>query len=129
MNIYLDIDGVLLDKDLKPANYVDEFLAHITSKYPTHWLTTHCKGDAAYTMQWISKYFSATTLGIVKKILPTNWQTNKTEAIDFTTPFLWFDDVLFLGEQQTLKKHNAFDRWIKVDLKANGDHLKTFLGV
>lgn len=48
INIYLDIDGVLLTKNLKPANYAFEFLQYVLSNYPfsTYWLTTRCQGDA-----------------------------------------------------------------------------------
>ena len=38
MNIYLDIDGVLLVNDNNLANHAHEFLEYITSRYPTYWL-------------------------------------------------------------------------------------------
>lgn len=62
-------------------------------------------------------------------IKPTTWvnSPNKTSAIDFTKPFLWFDDDCFFGEKQDLLKHNVFDNWIKVDLSANENQLKSFL--
>ena len=45
MNIYLDIDGVLLANENNAAPYADEFLQHILTKYPdsTYWLTTDRK--------------------------------------------------------------------------------------
>lgn len=48
MNIYLDIDGVILANDLHKSNYADEFIKHLVNKYPVYWLTTHCKGDAMF---------------------------------------------------------------------------------
>ena len=57
----------------------------------------------------------------MKKIKPTSWQTAKTRAIDFSKPFLWFDDDLFYEEKETLKKHSALDNWIEVDLAKNPD--------
>ncbi|OGM16531.1 hypothetical protein A2V56_00600 [Candidatus Woesebacteria bacterium RBG_19FT_COMBO_42_9] len=45
MNIYLDIDGVILANDKQAALYAKEFLKYVTDNYPTYWLTTHCKGD------------------------------------------------------------------------------------
>lgn len=47
MNIYLDIDGVILANDKQPALHAKEFLKYITDNYPTYWLTTHCKGVVA----------------------------------------------------------------------------------
>ena len=43
MNIYLDIDGVLLINEGHAAPYADEFLQAVLTKYPesTYWLTTH----------------------------------------------------------------------------------------
>lgn len=34
MNVYLDIDGVLLANETKAANYADEFLHAVLSAYP-----------------------------------------------------------------------------------------------
>ena len=42
MNVYLDIDGVLLANEKSAANYADEFLQAVLAAYPdsTYWLTT-----------------------------------------------------------------------------------------
>ena len=53
-NIYLDIDGVVITKDGKQANYLEEFLEHIVSTYDCYWLTTHCKGDCIPAMQYLT---------------------------------------------------------------------------
>ena len=55
MNIYLDVDGVLLNHDGTLANHADEFLAAMVhSGHPVHWLTTRCRdGDSsASTLFW-----------------------------------------------------------------------------
>ena len=48
MNVYLDIDGVLLANDNSLANYAQEFLSYVLTQFSdtTYWLTTHCQGDA-----------------------------------------------------------------------------------
>lgn len=45
MNIYLDIDGVLLANSNRAADKADEFLEAALTKYPdsTYWLTPHYK--------------------------------------------------------------------------------------
>lgn len=128
-NIYLDIDGVLLANDLTPANYAKEFLATVIERYPytTYWLTTHCDGDASVPIQHIGHLFEDETVALMKKIKPTSWQTAKTRAIDFGRPFLWFDDDLFYEEKETLKKHDALDNWIQVNLAKNPDQLALFV--
>lgn len=131
MNIYLDIDGVLLANDRHPANYAKEFLKYVLTHYPdtTYWLTTHCQGDASRPIKNIGDLFDDETVEIMKKIKPTTWldSPSKTSAIDFSQPFLWFDDDLFISERNELIEHNALDNWIEVDLRKDPDQLGKFL--
>lgn len=129
MNIYLDIDGVILANDLQPANHAKEFLKFILDKYPnnTYWLTTHCQGDANVPITHIGHLFEEETVKLMKLIKPTAWDTAKTRAIDFSKPFLWFDDDLFHEEKQTLLRHDALDNWIEVDLNRNPNQLANFI--
>lgn len=128
-NIYLDIDGVLLANDLNPANHASEFLKYVLEKYPdsTYWLTTHCQGDANVPIQHIGHLFDAETAELMRKIKPTSWDMAKTRAIDFSKPFLWFDDDLFYEEKQTLIEHDVLDNLITVDLSKDPDQLGKFV--
>jgi len=128
-NIYLDIDGVLLANELNPAKYADEFIKYILTKYPdsTYWLTTHCRQKENYTVQLLSRFFEGESLEYIKKIKPTEWNVLKTEVIDFSQPFLWFEDRLLKGERQELIKHNVLDNWIEVDLRKDEEHLAKFI--
>ena len=47
MNIYLDIDGVIITNNFQPAEHLGEFLKYILEKHKVYWLTTHCKGDSS----------------------------------------------------------------------------------
>lgn len=124
MNIYVDIDGVILANDKEPARYVKKFLKYITNNYPTYWLTTHCKGDAEYTVNHLSRWLDKKSLALAKRLKATNWDTAKTEAIDFNSPFLWFDDYVFDFEKEILKKHDVLKNWVEVDLSKNKNQLK-----
>jgi len=124
MNIYLDIDGVILANDLQKAKHSEEFIQYLTDNHNVYWLTTHCKGDADYTVNFISRFFDPATVDLLKKIKPTNWNTLKTEAIDFESPFLWFDDQLFDSEKDELDCRNMLDQWVEVDLSKNVHQLK-----
>lgn len=127
MNIYLDIDGVILANDKNPAKGADRFIKYVVENYPTYWLTTHCKDEDNYAAELLEKYFSEETMKYVRKIKPTNWNTWKTEGIDFSLPFLWFDDDLFEKEKIELEKHGVLENWIKVDLRKNENALNAFL--
>ncbi len=129
MNIYLDIDGVLLANDLNTANYANDFLRLVLAQYPdsTYWLTTHCNGDASVPISHVGHLFEPDVQELMKKIKPTTWQTAKTRGIDFSKPFLWFDDDLFYEEKQELEKRDALDSWIEVDLAKDENQLQKFL--
>lgn len=129
VDIYLDIDGVLLANDQYASSYSKEFLKYVLTKYPdtTYWLTTHCNGDATAPVRHISHLFDEETVELLKQIKATSWQTAKTRGIDFSRPFLWFDDDLFYEEKETLMKNGVFDNLIKVDLAKNPHQLKTFI--
>lgn len=126
MNIFLDIDGVILANDKNGAKYVHEFLQHITSKYPdnTYWLTTHVHGNAETAVERLKLVLEPRTIDLLHNIKATDWDIAKTEAIDFSQPFLWFDDDLYPDEREDLVKHNALSSWIEVDLAKNENHLK-----
>lgn len=128
-SIYLDIDGVLLANDLTPANHVKEFLQKVLEEYPytTYWLTTHCQGDANVPIQHIGHLFDTEMVELMKMIKPTSWDMAKTRAIDFSKPFLWFDDDLFYEEKQTLIEHDVLDNLIAVDLSKDPDQLGKFV--
>jgi hypothetical protein len=126
-NIYLDIDGVILANDKNPAKHADEFIRFVVEKYPVYWLTTHCKADDNYAAELLSRFFSEETMKYIRKIRPTAWNTWKTEAIDFSKPFLWFDDDLFDEERKELEKNGVLENWIGVDLQKNEDALGAFL--
>lgn len=131
MNIYLDIDGVLLANEHYPANYASEFIEYCLTNYPdsTYWLTTHCQGDASRPIRDIGDLFDDETVELMKKIKPTIWldSSAKTDAIDFSKPFLWFDDDLFIKEREALVAHGVLENWIEVDLRKDPDALGKFI--
>ncbi len=126
MNIYLDIDGVLLANEKQAAMHADEFLQAVLAKYPdsTYWLTTHCWRGENRTMEVLRPVLQAETTELVKKIKPTDWGDLKTDAIDFSQPFKWFDDDLLPAERQILTNHNSLGSWIEVDLMRNSFQLR-----
>jgi len=121
---------VLIAKDSMPAKYSSEFIKYVLTNHPdsTYWLTTRCQGDASRPIHQIGHLFDEETLGLMKTIKPTLWETTtKAKAIDFTKPFLWFDDNLFLSDKQVLVDNGVLDNWIPVDLRKDPDALKEFV--
>lgn len=128
MNIYLDIDGVLIVHG-KPVAYAIEFLEEITARYNCFWLTTHCRGGENRAPEYLLRMLPGETEGMLHKIRPTDWRSLKTDAIDFTQDFRWFDDYILEVEKEILRKNNCFDGFVQVDLKNNPDQLKNLTEV
>ena len=63
----------------------------------------------------------------LEKLIPTSWSEYKTEAIDFSKPFLWFDDNVFDFDRDILRENNALDNLIDVDLLKNPNVLQQFI--
>lgn len=127
MNIYLDIDGVLLANESHTADGVDVFLQSVLAKYPdsTWWLTTHCWQGENRCIELLSPFLQPDTVALLPKIKPTEWGELKTDTIDFSQPFLWFDDDLLPNEAKVLEHNNATDSHVPVDLQAQPKQLVT----
>ena len=129
MDIYLDIDGVLITKDLKAANYAEEFVRYVVENYPdsTYWLTTRCGEDTSKVLWYFEPIFSKETIEVMKAIKPISLLAEKSAYINFSRPFRWFDDCLFLKDRQKLMQHVVIDNLIQVDLAKDPDQLQKFI--
>lgn len=122
--IYLDIDGVLLANEANLAIGASEFIKYATENFDVYWLTTHCMdGDSAHAVEYVQRASDENLRPYLQKFKPVSWDIAKTEAIDFSKPFLWFDDDCYSGERAVLNEHNVFNSWIEVDLVKYPDQL------
>ncbi len=116
-NLYLDIDGVLLTtKQTKASENSEELIEFIIGHFNCYWLTTHCKGNAEPALKYLGKYFNEPTIEKLKKVMATNWETLKTEAIDFSTDFFWLEDCPFDSEIAVSRDNLVTNHLIVVDL-------------
>jgi Mg/Co/Ni transporter MgtE len=119
MNLYLDIDGVLLTvKNPVVAEGSEPFIQFITTHFNCFWLTTHCKGDSATAIAYLSSYLHPEIIEDLKKIQPTNWSTLKTEGIDLQSDFYWIDDFPMNAERKILQEYGKEDRVIVSELSS-----------
>lgn len=121
LNIYLNIEGILLTDDLTPAISAKKFLEIILGIYPftTYWLTD----DTELAIQRIGHHFDSETVELMKKIKPASWAKAKTDAIDFTKPFYWLDNKVSSKEERTLFEHGVLQYLVKIDLAKDPDKL------
>jgi len=116
--LYLDIDGVLLTaRHTQAAPGVAAFVEFVTQHFACYWLTTHCKGDSAPALRYLSRFLAPDTLELLRQaVQPTTWDTLKIEAIDVASDFYWLDDSPFQSEIAYLQTRDVADRLIVVDL-------------
>lgn len=124
MNIYFDIDGVLVGRGWKPALCVGEFLKEAVEKHNCYWATTHCRGDASPAIKYLKDILLPETFPYCERIKPTQWISQKTEVIDMSSNFLWFEDRPSEYDKDILAKHNKSHGLILVDLISKPDSLK-----
>jgi hypothetical protein len=128
MKIYLDIDGTLIHEDLddfygKPAEGLSEFLIALRP-HETFWLTTHCMdGDPSHARRKLKMVVPEELYPDVDRIKPTTWQSLKTEALDWESDFIWFDNDIIPEEWARFLDATPDQRVIEVDLNAHPDHL------
>ena len=123
-NLYLDIDGVLLANEDNLAIGAIEFIKYATDNFDVYWLTTHCMdANTAHTIEYVQRASSENLRPYLEKFKPTMWSLAKTEAIDFSRPFLWFDDDCYSGERSALKEQDVFNSWIEIILAKYPDQL------
>lgn len=114
--LYIDIDGVLLTKQQQLPEGTVRFVEWIVQHFECYWLTTHCRANVNNAIVYLSRFYDTETIDLLKTIQPTNWETLKTEAIDFSQPFFWLEDYPFEAEMRILEENHAMSSLIKVDL-------------
>jgi len=123
-NLYLDIDGVLLANESNLAIGASEFIKYAVDNFDVYWLTTHCMdGKTAHAIEYVQRATDENLRPYLEKLKPTTWSLAKTEVIDFSKPFLWFDDDCYSGERLKLNEHKVFNSWIEIDLSKYPDQL------
>lgn len=124
-SLYLDIDGVILANEANLAIGASEFLKYATDNFDVYWLTTHCMdNESAHAIEYVQRATDENLRPYLEKLKPTKWSLMKTEAINFSKPFLWFDDDCYSGERKVLNEHNVFNSWIEVNLAQYPDQLR-----
>jgi hypothetical protein len=132
MKIYLDIYGTLLKPEgftLKPAKHLKNFLTNLLDKHDVYWLSTHCDGDTAEALNFLSRYLDDELMSLARQIKATSWRKYKIEAINFQEEFLWFDDTLNPYDRKVLEEEGVLDSFIHVKLYQNNDFLKDYLKI
>ena len=117
--IYFDIDGVLKGT-ASPQEDIVALLRYCLDNYVgcIYWLTTHCRGGENHADFALRGELPDDLVDeLYSKVLPTNWEAMKTEAIDMDSDFVWFDDTLFESEKMVLEQNYVLDGFFKMNPK------------
>lgn len=126
--VYFDVDQVLIANERNASNYAPELIKYVVERYDTVWLTTHCMdGNANTPIEHIGHLFDAETVAYMRRIRGARWTLLKTEAIDFSKPFIWLDDDCMEEEREILMQHNCLANWVEINLFENENELKDLL--
>ena len=126
--IYLDIDGVILDRNYKQMPHLKNFLKTLFDVVgeEVYWLSVHSKhGDNDIVFEHLEDIKDEEIVKFLKRIKNTKWEKLKTEGLDLNSEFLWFDDNVFDEEYEYLEKIGKEHCLIKV--KENLDEMVEFL--
>jgi hypothetical protein len=63
-------------------------------------------------------------VALLDNIKSSEWGELKTDAINFNTDFLWFDDDLWPDELKVLENNNSTHRFVMVNLEKDPNQLK-----
>ena len=119
MNLFLDIDGVLLGKNNSSSPVVslafcaEDFINYVIKHFECYWLTIHCKGKTSSVLDYLSPYTTQHILEKLSNFKPTEFDTLKTEAL--FGDFIWIDDGPLAYEIRELNKRNQIHRWLEVN--------------
>jgi len=128
MKIYLDIDGTMIHEDRwdmqnPAAAGLEDFIVALRP-YETYWLTTHCTtGDPEKARRIMKAVLPEPLHPDIDRIKGTVWTDMKTEALDWDSDFIWFDNDIFDAEWKVLERCNQNQSVVQVDLRTNSEHL------
>lgn len=125
MNIYLDIDQVLKTDDQKMALHAKSFLTTII-KYPVYWLTADYGGNIDIALNRLIPLLDHDERNLISLIQPGSWDLARTEAIDFSKPFLWFTHSVDEFEMEDLERHSCVDNLYLINTTKEPHALKQF---
>ena len=128
MKIYLDIDGTMIHEDRwdlrnPAAAGLEDFIVALRP-HETYWLTTHCTtGDPEKARRIMKAVLPESLHADIDRIKGTVWTDMKTEALDWDSDFIWFDNDIFDTEWKVLERCNENQSVVQVDLRTNPEHL------
>ena len=118
MQLYLDIDGVFLNKRGDLADGAEECLRWAVKRHEPYWISTRTRDG---TLRGALRAFhSLLDEALVRSIRPIRWNTFKTESLPLDeADWLWIDNEILPTEKVALLRYRVMDRFVRVDVDRN----------
>lgn len=102
-DVYIDVEGVILNENGEQMPYLKEFLTLIFSMSENvYWLSKYSKdGDTLKVLEYLDGKVDKEVLEMLKNVKGKKWDLFRTESIDFLRRFLWFSGKV--GRNQYVK--------------------------
>lgn len=91
LTVYLDVDGVLRGCASSTED-IENFLWFCLDNCYCYWLTSYCRGGVNYAVSKIGNISQKLRFELEARVQPTDWRFSKSEAIDRSEDYVWFDD-------------------------------------
>jgi hypothetical protein len=115
MQLYLDIDGVLLTKRGVLSEGAETFLRWCVGKHDPFWISTRTRDGSIHGA--LRAFHNLLDPDLVEAIRPTRWETLKTECLPIASHnWLWLDNEILHAERAVLTSYNALDHFIQVNV-------------
>ena len=123
MTLYLDVDGVIVgrrsDGETTLIPQIERIMHYSKKNFRCFWLTTHGRYRTDDVLSYLFSFSREINLSVFAHIESAPWNTLKTEAIDFTKPFIWVDDNPLQAEIQILERKKCLESWLHIDTYRN----------
>jgi hypothetical protein len=118
VNLYLDIDGVLLTKRGALAEGAGTFLRWAVERHEPAWISTRTRDGSIRGA--LRAFHGLLEPSLIEAVQVARWHTLKTEALPLAArDWLWIDDEILQTERAALADAGALDRFIRIDVNRN----------
>lgn len=124
VNIYLDIEQVLILNDGHIVPHVKNFLKTITT-HNVYWLTANNGGNNEFELKRLVPLLDNDEINLISLINHCKWDMIRTDAIDFSQPFLWFTHSVDEFEMEDLQRHKCMVNLHIINCTVEPDALKS----
>ena len=87
MNIYIDIDGVILEENKKAVPGIPELISELNDRHALFWFSERLGPGGESIDDILSPHYDETAMHVFNQIQSSFWRDYRTQGINFREPF------------------------------------------